>query len=121
MTDDEWEQKRQRVIMTVFQTGRPVFADTDGEMRYVDGDREELPDDVGVARAPLPRATPTIYGRAMRASRFAYVGSIVAGVTNAVVGFWHPLYYAFAVAALLSALVWRRVHHSQRKLYGARR
>jgi hypothetical protein len=121
VTDDEWEQKRQRVIMAVFQTGRPVFADTDGEMRYVDGDREELPDDVGVARAPLPRATPTIYDKAMRASGFAYTSSVVAAAINAVVGLWHPWYYAFAVAALLSALVWRRVHHSQRKLYGARR
>ena len=50
MTDEEWDRRRDRAISAVFQTGRSVFADTEGELRYVDGDREPLADDVGVPR-----------------------------------------------------------------------
>lgn len=55
MTDD-WESRRDRAILAAFQTGRPVFADSDGEMCYVDGDGERLADDVGVPQTPLPDA-----------------------------------------------------------------
>lgn len=50
MTDEEWGRRRDRAISAVFQTGRSVFADTEGELRYVDGDREPLADDVEVPR-----------------------------------------------------------------------
>ena len=60
MTDDEWEQRRERSIRAAFQTGRPVFADSNGELRYADGDGEQLPDDVGVFQKPLPEATMRI-------------------------------------------------------------
>lgn len=121
MTDDDWEQQRQRAIMAAFQTGRPVFADIDGEMRYVDGDREKLPDDVGIFKEPLPKATSRIYTKALRASRAAFVGSIVAAGINLVAGLWHPWNYAAAGAMLCSAFIWRRVYQGQRALYGARK
>lgn len=57
MTDDEWEQHRQRAILAAFQTGRPVLADSDGELSYADGDRTRLADDVGVPKTALPKAT----------------------------------------------------------------
>lgn len=50
MTDDDWEKRRNRSILAAFQTGRPVFGDTDGVLRYADGDGEPLPDDVGVPK-----------------------------------------------------------------------
>jgi hypothetical protein len=56
MTDDEYEQHRNRAILAAFQTGRPVFADSDGEIRYADGDKEPLADDVGVPKTPLSSA-----------------------------------------------------------------
>ncbi len=52
----DWEQQRDRAIAAAFQTGRPVFADSDGEMRYADGDREQLADDVGFTKGCLPEA-----------------------------------------------------------------
>jgi len=121
VTDDAWDKQRSRAIMAAFQTGRPVFADTDGEMRYVDGDREKLSEDVGVPKAPLPQATSRIYTKAMRASRAVFVGSIVAAGINLVAGLWHPWHYAAAGAMLCSALIWRRVHQGQRALYGSRK
>ena len=57
MTDDDWEKRRDRSILAAFQTGRPVFGDTDGVLRYADGDGEPLPDDVGVPRGEVPKAT----------------------------------------------------------------
>lgn len=57
MTDDEWERQRKRVILAAMQTGRPVFAGSDGELRYADGDHEALADDVGVPKAPIPKVT----------------------------------------------------------------
>lgn len=57
MTDDEFEQRRERAILAAMQTVRPVFADSEGRMRYADGDREALADEVGVPVAPMPQAT----------------------------------------------------------------
>lgn len=45
MTDDEWEQARARAIATAFQTGRPVFADSDGDLKFADDDTS-VPADV---------------------------------------------------------------------------
>jgi hypothetical protein len=64
MTDEEWEQRRDRAIAAAFQTGRAVFADSEGQLRYADGDCELIAADVGVIEnppvkspLPLPRAT----------------------------------------------------------------
>lgn len=56
MTDDEWELKKNRAILAAFQTGRPVFADNEGEMRFADGDQEPLADDIGMPKTALPSA-----------------------------------------------------------------
>lgn len=56
MTDDEWELKRNRAILAAFQSGRPVFADSDGELRYVDGEADPIPDEIGVTQEALPKA-----------------------------------------------------------------
>lgn len=65
MTDDEWGKQRDRAIAAAFQTGRPVFADSDGTMRYADGAREELPSDVGVPTTVTARA-PSWWSRLKR-------------------------------------------------------
>lgn len=80
MTDDdkklrnqealEWEKIRSRTILTAFQTGRPVFANTEGELRYADGDCEPVGDEVGVPKAPLPDATVKISWWARLKRRF---------------------------------------------------
>lgn len=57
MTNDEWKKRRERAILAAFQTGRPVFADSDGEMHYADGDHERLAADVGVAKTAVPQLT----------------------------------------------------------------
>lgn len=57
MTDEDWEKRRERSILAAFQTGRPVFSDTEGELRYADGDCEPLPDDVGVPNVEVATAT----------------------------------------------------------------
>jgi len=57
VNDDEWDKRRDRAILAAFQTGRPVFADTNGKMRYADGAGEPLADEVGVPQTPLPGAT----------------------------------------------------------------
>jgi hypothetical protein len=56
VTDDVWEQRRKRAIMVAFQTGRPVFGDSEGALHYADGDREPIADDAGMAARPLPAA-----------------------------------------------------------------
>ena len=61
MTDDEWEKRRDRAIAAAFQTGRPVFADNEGELRYVDGAKESLADDAGMPKTPLPPAVVKIH------------------------------------------------------------
>lgn len=60
MTDDDWEQRRDRAILAAFQTGRPVFADSEGEMHYADGDHELLADDVGLPKTALPKVTVSL-------------------------------------------------------------
>lgn len=113
MTDDEWEKQRNRAILAAFQTGRPVLADTDGVLRYANDDREPLPEDVGIAKQPIPRAI-ALAVRAERASRFAFVGSIVAAVGNAVAAIWQPWLLASAVVFVGSAVVWRYINRYQR-------
>jgi hypothetical protein len=71
VTDEEWEKQRKRAILAAFQTGRPVFADSEGEMRYVDGNGERLPDEIGVPKASMPVAKTHIswwtrFGRWLR-------------------------------------------------------
>lgn len=115
MTDDEWEEHRNRAISAAFLTGRPTCADNNGVLRYVDGDQEAISVDGVVAP---PRASPSIYTKAMRASRFAFVFSIIAAAGNTVVGCWRPWYFAYAALWLCGALVWLHVHRKQRALYG---
>ncbi len=38
--DHAWKVQHDRAINAAIQTGRPVFADSDGELRFADGDRE---------------------------------------------------------------------------------
>lgn len=67
MTNDEWEKLRIRSIMAAFQTGRPVLADSDGQLRYTDSQREQVAADVGVEKQAIPRAmtqTPSWWSRA---------------------------------------------------------
>ncbi len=66
MTDDEWEAQRKLAILAAFQTGRPVFADSEGEMRYVDGDREPFAEGVGMPKTAVPRETTTWWSRVKR-------------------------------------------------------
>ena len=56
MNGPEWDKQRERAILAAFQTGRPVFADSDGELRYTDGAGEPVADDVGVPKEDLPQA-----------------------------------------------------------------
>ena len=139
MTDDEYEQRRKRAILAAFQTGRPVFADSEGELRYADGDRAPLAVNGGdshaagrarqqlklaaigyvnarsVPKTDVPRATALAI-RAHRATRWAFVTSIVAAVANTIVGLWHPWQLAVAAVCGVSAAVWYRVHRGQRAL-----
>jgi len=44
MTNATWEQRRKFAVEAAFQTGRPVFADSEGELRYADfNSKAELP------------------------------------------------------------------------------
>ena len=56
MNDEEWEQQRMRSIMAAFQTGRPVFGDSEGRLEFADGDHERVGDDVGWTGADVPVA-----------------------------------------------------------------
>lgn len=118
MTDEEWEKQRKRAILAAFQTGRPVFADSEGEMRYVDGNGERLPDEVGVTKAPIPKATAAVARRAARASYLTYIASVVAAIGNAYAGLWHPWQFVAAGAFVVSAFLWRRVNQRQRAMLG---
>lgn len=114
MNDEEWEQHRRRAVLTAFQTGRAVFADTDGVLRYTDGAKETVPADVGVGKPPVPQAT-ALAVRAERASHLAFVTSVVAAIANAVTGvLWHPWQLVCAVVLVGSAVVFRRVNQRQR-------
>lgn len=121
MSDDEWQAQRDRAILAAFQTGRPVFADSEGAMRYADGDREPLPDDVGVTPKPIPRAAAQLR-RASRASYWAAISSGAAAAINAIVGVvWKPWYLWPALIAAVSAILWIWVQHRQLELVGDRR
>ena len=111
MIDEEWEKQRNRAILAAFQTGRPVFADSEGELRFVDETGERVPADVGVAKQPNPRVRAA---RAERASHYAFVTSIIAASASAICVFWHPWWLAPAVVFVGSAVVWRRVIRHQR-------
>ena len=113
MTDDEWEKQRSRAVLAAFQTGRPVFADTDGELRYADGTGEQLPTDIGVEQQPVPRAT-ALAVRAERASHHAFIASVVAAIANGIAAFWHPWQLTCAVVFVGSAVVFHRVNQRQR-------
>jgi hypothetical protein len=116
VTDEEWEKQRTRAVMAAFQTGRPVFADTEGELRYTDGSHERVPANVGTeASVSVARGTGGL-PRAARASRRAYVASIVAAIGNAIGALWHPWQIAVAATFVASALIWRHVHRGQRAL-----
>lgn len=125
MTDDEWSRQRDRAIMAAFQTGRPVFADNAGELRYVDGSSEQVPGEIGQAAGrvvrkteALPRAT-ALAVRAQRASRWAFIISVVAATANAVAAVWNPWQIVAVVGFAGSAVVWHRVNRFQRKrLFG---
>ena len=119
MNNDEWEKQRQLAISAAFQTGRPIFADSDGKMHFADGDREAVPATLGDEVVRHPQLS--IYTKAMRASRAAFVASIVAAGINVVAGFWHPWCFAVAPVWLLSSLGWHRFHRRQRALCGAPR
>ena len=112
MTDDEWEKQRRSVVLAVFQTGRPVFADTDGELRFVDGAKELVPADVGVPKAPVPRAR-ALAVRAERASHWAFVSTVIAAIANGIAAIWHPWHLALVVVFVGGAVVWRRVNQHQ--------
>jgi len=114
VTDDEYDQHRNRAILAAFQTGRPVLADTDGVLRYTDGAKETVPADVGVGKPPVPRTT-ALAVRAERASHLAFVTSVVAAIANAVSGFlWNPWQLVCAVVFVGSAVVFRRLNQQQR-------
>lgn len=113
MTDDEWEQQRSRAVLAAFQTGRPIFADSEGELRYADGDQAPVAEDVGVAKQPVPRAIALLV-RAERASRFAFVASVGCAIASTVAAFWQPWQLACAAVLAGSAVVWRRVNQRQR-------
>ena len=54
MNDDEWQSQRERAIWAAIKSGRPVFADTEGELYYVDGAREPLGPEAGVTAREIP-------------------------------------------------------------------
>ena len=112
MTDDDWEEQRNRAILAAFQTGRAVFADTDGELRFADGNQEAIPADVGLAREPIPQVR--LAARAERASRFAFGMSLVAAIANGIAAIWTPWQLALAVVFGWCAFVWLKVNRSQR-------
>jgi hypothetical protein len=62
--NDAWEKIRSRTILAAFQTGRPVFANTEGELRYADGDCEPVADEVGESATAIPEAKVHITWRA---------------------------------------------------------
>jgi len=118
MTDDEWELKRNRAVLAAFQSGRPVFADSEGQFRYIDGEGEPLAN--GVPMEKLPRAKLALR-KAARASYWAAVTAIVAAIGNGILGFWRPWNFVAAVVLLISAGFWFRVRRRQLALIGDKR
>ena len=94
MTDEEWEKQRERTIATSIQTGRPVVANADDELRFADGDRERVPDNVGVVMQPLPTAVLATH------TRRAFRWTLAAAVANTIAGLWNP--WLFAAAAVFA-------------------
>jgi hypothetical protein len=115
VTDDDWEQQRNRAILTAFQTGRTVFADTDGELRFADGNQEAVPEDVGLPKPPVPSAVLLMI-RAERWSRRAFALSIVTALVNGIAAYWHPWQLVLAIVFLGNAVVCQRLNRRQRAL-----
>lgn len=113
-TDDELEQQRRRAVLAAFQTGRPVFADSEGELHYADGDQEPVAADLGVSKQPVLQATSVgATGRATdriaRAAHRAFVAQAAAALVSAGCGFfYHPLMFVCAAAFGWSAMGFRR-------------
>ena len=66
MNDAVWNEQRERAILPVFKTGRPVFGDSDGVLRYVDGDCEPVVGDAGLSKtglAPVKRPWWSVWQR----------------------------------------------------------
>jgi hypothetical protein len=113
VTDDEWEQQRSRAILTALQTGRPVFADSDGVLRYIDGAREPVTDAAGSAK-PISR-TRDLALKAERASRLAFVLLTIAAIGNGVMAlFWNTWQFAPASVLAACAVGWYRLNGHQR-------
>lgn len=120
MTDDEWELKRNHAILAAFQSGRPVFADSEGELRYVDGAGEAVPDEVGVSTHGMPRAK-LAFRRAARASYWAAATSGVAAIGNAVLGFWRSWHFVAAIVLALTTVLWLHIRRRQLEMAGDRK
>jgi len=121
VTDDEWELKRNRAILAAFQSGRPVFADSDGQRRYVDGEGEALPaDEAAIPMEKLPRATLALR-KAARASYWAAVTAAVAAAGNAVLGIWRSWHLIAAIVLALTSVLWFHVRRKQLEMAGDRR
>jgi hypothetical protein len=56
VTDDGWKQMRKRTIEATFQSGRSVFANSEGAFHRADGGCEQLSD--STAELPIPELTP---------------------------------------------------------------
>lgn len=54
VNDAEWNRLRNRAILEAFRTGRSVFADSDGELRYGDGKHEPVSEGEEDAAMGLP-------------------------------------------------------------------
>lgn len=112
MNDDEYELHRNQAILAALQTGRPVFADNEGELRFVvDGAGEPLPADVGIIKQP---SQADLARRAERASRLTYVVSAVAALANAVMVHWNTWQIAPAIVLGGCAVIWYRINCHQR-------
>jgi hypothetical protein len=60
---------RYRAALAAFQSGRPVFANTEGEMRYVDGDCEPVVGAAGGLPMAITLARPSLWARIWRRIR----------------------------------------------------
>jgi hypothetical protein len=119
--NEEREKQRSRAITVAFKTGRPVFADTDGMLRYTDGAKESV-DTEGVDPS-VPRATDAV--RTARASSrmlvmsivgaIACVLSIVGAIVCAIWAIWNPWQIVAAGIFTASAVIWRRIHRDHRE------
>jgi hypothetical protein len=48
-----WDKQRERAILAALQAGRPVFADSEGVLRYFDGACEPVVADAGPSKTTL--------------------------------------------------------------------